>query len=120
MLSLSNGMAKAILVRTSLFKFVSPIHQCRRVSTSFIFTDLLELKNVTARRRSWRAKEYNSLTQGRPMSPETQRYYDEQFSQGTMDYPAGQLYQNDGSWQQDAFNGYTINGLEPSQGLGHL
>lgn len=79
-----------------------------------------KLKNVTARRRSWRAKEYNSLTQGRPMSPETQRYYDEQFSQGTMDYPAGQLYQNDGSWQQDAFNGYTINGLEPSQGLGHL
>jgi|SRR5277367_421203 hypothetical protein len=80
------------------------------------FADLLELKNVTARRRSWRAKEYNSLTQGRPMSPETQRYYDEQFGQGTMDYPGAQLYANGGNWQQDAFNGYTIDGLEPSQG----
>src|SRR5271170_1166687 len=116
MLSLSSGMENAILVQTSLFKFVSQTLQCRRVSPRSFFADLLELKNVTARRRSWRAKEYNSLTQGRPMSPETQRYYDEQFGQGTMDYPGAQLYANGGNWQQDAFNGYTIDGLEPSQG----
>src|SRR5271170_6686889 len=117
MLSSSSGMERPILVRTFLFKFVSPIPQCRRVLILTIhFADLLELKNVTARRRSWRAKEYNSLTQGRPMSPETQRYYDEQFGQGTMDYPTAQLYANGGNWPQDAFNGYTIDGLEPGQG----
>jgi len=67
-----------------------------------------KLKSVTARRRSWRAKEYNSLTQGRPLSPSTQRYYEEQFGQGNLDYPAAQLYANGGSWQPDAFNNYQI------------
>jgi len=65
----------------------------------------VELKSVTARRRSWRAKEYNSLTQGRPLSPSTQRYYEEHFGQGNVDYPAAQLYANGGNWQQDNFNG---------------
>jgi hypothetical protein len=117
MLSSSSGMERSIQGRTFLFKSVLPIPQCKRVLILNInFAELLELKNVTARRRSWRAKEYNSLTQGRPMSPETQRYYDEQFGQGTMDYPAAQLYANGGNWQQDAFNGYTIDGLEPGQG----
>ena len=50
------------------------------------------------------------------MSPESQRYYDEQYGQGTMDYPGAQLYANGGNWQQDPFNGYTIDGLEASQG----
>jgi hypothetical protein len=71
-----------------------------------------------ARRRSWRAKEYNSLTQGRPLSPSTQHYYEEQFGQGNMDYPAAQLYANGGNWQQETFNGYPIEaGLEHA---GHL
>src|SRR5438876_6589863 len=79
-----------------------------------IYAYIPELKSVTARRRSWRAKEYNSLTQGRPLSPTTQHYYDEQFGQGNLDYPAAQLYANGGNWQQETFNGYAIEpGLEP-------
>jgi hypothetical protein len=77
-----------------------------------------ELKSVTARRRSWRAKEYNSLTQGRPLTPSTQRYYEEQFGPGPgLDYSVAPLYATGGNWQPDAFNGYphmhepTIEGL---------
>jgi hypothetical protein len=99
------------------FKFVSPIHPCRKVHPRAICTYISELKSVTARRRSWRAKEYNSLTQGRPLSPSTQHYYEEQFGQGNMDYPAAQLYANGGNWQQETFNGYAIeSGLEPHPG----
>ena len=87
---------------------------CKKVPRPDSVANGPELKSVTARRRSWRAKEYNSLTQGRPLSPETQRYYEEQFGQGTMDYPAAQLYANGGNWQQDTYNGYPIENYDPS------
>jgi len=49
------------------------------------------------------------------MSPNTLRYYEEQFGQGTLDYPAAQLYANGGNWHQDAF-GYAMDaGLDPQQ-----
>lgn len=94
-----------------LSKFDLLIHLCKKVNPAPYKADGVELKSVTARRRSWRAKEYNSLTQGRPLSPSTQRYYEEQFGQGPMDYPAAQLYANGGTWQQDTFNSY---GIDPS------
>jgi hypothetical protein len=112
-------MEKYIQDRTSHFKFASPTPPCKRVRRE-VNKLISELKSVTARRRSWRAKEYNSLTQGRPLSPGTQRYYEEQFGQGNLDYPAAQLYANGGTWQQDAFNGYAIDsGLELHHGQTH-
>jgi hypothetical protein len=101
-------MGKAIPVPKYRFKYDSQTLPCKRVSTCYVKANGAELKSVTARRRSWRAKEYNSLTQGRPLSPSTQRYYEEQFGQGNLDYPAAQLYANGGNWQQEAFNGYPI------------
>jgi hypothetical protein len=54
------------------------------------------------------------------LSPGTQRYYEEQFGPGNLDYPAAQLYANGGTWQQDAFNGYAIDsGLELHHGQTH-
>lgn len=104
-------MESSILVRKLYhFKFDSRIHLCKRVLSNLIYAYISELKSVTARRRSWRAKEYNSLTQGRPLSPSTQHYYEEQFGPGNLDYPAAQLYANGGNWQQDGFNGYPIEG----------
>ena len=101
-------MESVILDQTFLYKFDLPILPCKRVAAYLTWSNATELKSVTARRRSWRAKEYNSLTQGRPLSPSTQRYYEEQFGQGNLDYPAAQLYANGGSWQPDAFNNYQI------------
>ena len=98
-------------------KFVSPIHLCRKVHSHAIYAYISELKGVTAHHRSWRAKEYNSLAQGRSLSPSTQHYYEEQFGQGNMDYPAAQLYANGGNWQQETFNGYALEAsLEPHPG----
>jgi hypothetical protein len=87
----------------------------KSISENISQSDVVELKSVTARRRSWRAKEYNSLTQGRPMSPSTTRYYEENFGQGNIDYPAAQLYANGGNWSQDGSYGhYAIDGtLDP-------
>ena len=87
----------------------------KSMSTKHVQSDLVELKSVTARRRSWRAKEYNSLTQGRPLSPETTRYYEENFGQGNIDYPAAQLYANGGNWSQEgSFGPYGIDAtLDP-------
>jgi hypothetical protein len=117
-LSLNNGMGSSILGMSLFpFKFDLPTHLCKRVLPNASHAYRSELKSVTARRRSWRAKEYNSLTQGRPLSPSTQHYYEEQFGQGPMDYPAAQLYANGGNWQQETFNGYAMEaGLEPHPG----
>lgn len=101
-------MESAILAPTFLSRFDLRTLQCKRVAVQEVQANRAELKSVTARRRSWRAKEYNSLTQGRPLSPSTQRYYEEQFGQGSLDYPAAQLYANGGNWQTDAFNSYPI------------
>jgi hypothetical protein len=88
----------------------------KSMSPESLQSDHVELKSVTARRRSWRAKEYNSLTQGRPLSPSTTRYYEENFGQGNIDYPAAQLYANGGNWSQDgSFTQYAIDGTLEQQ-----
>jgi hypothetical protein len=110
-------MGNVSLDLTSLSKFDLRTRRCKRVSHQVVRAYNLELKSVTARRRSWRAKEYNSLTQGRPLSPSTQQYYDEQFGQGTMEYPGGQLFANGANWQHDGFNGYAMEaGIEVHPG----
>jgi hypothetical protein len=101
--------------RKRRYRFATRTPRCKRVFQKSSQSDAVELKSVTARRRSWRAKEYNSLTQGRPMSPSTTRYYEENFGQGNIDYPAAQLYANGGNWSQDgSYSHYAIDGtLDP-------